>query len=188
MALHRFGRWVEAPALSPRRIALIYVAVGAGWILLSDRLVALVVTSPAALTGVQTAKGWCFVLVTAVLLYVLVAASLASSERREQRFHALLEGALDVIFVVGDTGAVRYASPSVHTVLGYEPLELRDTDLMDLLHPDDVAAAAAHLRDAVLGGPGSTGWGESRFRHRDGSWRVLQSVARNLLDDSSARS
>lgn len=73
MGLRRFGRWFDDPGLSARRVALIYLGISVAWILLSDRLLALVVTSPPVLTGLQTVKGWFFVMVTATLLYVLVA-------------------------------------------------------------------------------------------------------------------
>jgi light-regulated signal transduction histidine kinase (bacteriophytochrome) len=54
----------------PRKIALIYVAFGVTWIFFSDRLLVWLQLDPLLITRVQTAKGWLFVLGSAILLYV----------------------------------------------------------------------------------------------------------------------
>ncbi|HEX2952327.1 MAG TPA: PAS domain S-box protein [Armatimonadota bacterium] len=65
----------------PLKIVLIYLVLGGLWILLSDRLLALFVTDPAAITRLQTIKGWLFVLVTAGLLYGIITYYLAVIRR-----------------------------------------------------------------------------------------------------------
>ena len=62
----------------PRTIALIYVAVGAVWIFFTDRLLVWLHLSPELILRLQTAKGWLFVIGSAILLYVV----LRSYERR----------------------------------------------------------------------------------------------------------
>jgi light-regulated signal transduction histidine kinase (bacteriophytochrome) len=54
----------------PRKIALIYVAFGVVWIFFSDRLLVWLHLDPQVITRVQTAKGWLFVVGSAILLYV----------------------------------------------------------------------------------------------------------------------
>jgi light-regulated signal transduction histidine kinase (bacteriophytochrome) len=54
----------------PRTIALIYVAFGAVWIFFTDRLLVWLHLSPETILRLQTAKGWLFVVGTAILLYV----------------------------------------------------------------------------------------------------------------------
>ena len=58
----------EAIWLMPIRVIAWYLGVGALWILFSDRLLAHLVRDPELLTGVQTIKGWLFLLVTSCLL------------------------------------------------------------------------------------------------------------------------
>lgn len=70
------------------RVALLYLA-GAGlWILLSDRLLALLVADVALLAALQTWKGWGFVLVTAGLLYLILATVFAEREAFSQQLEA----------------------------------------------------------------------------------------------------
>ena len=52
-------------------VSLAYAVAGALWLLFSDRLLAFLVSDSAQLTEYQTYKGWLFVAVTAVLLYVV---------------------------------------------------------------------------------------------------------------------
>ena len=58
--------------LTPFRIAALYALLGGFWILFSDRVLALFVADPLALTRLQTYKGWFYVAATAVLLYLLI--------------------------------------------------------------------------------------------------------------------
>lgn len=56
----------------PRTIALIYLAFGAVWIFFTDRLLVWLHLDPRLILRLQTAKGWLFVIGSAVLLYVLL--------------------------------------------------------------------------------------------------------------------
>lgn len=56
----------------PRTIALIYLAFGAVWIFFTDRLLVWLHLDAALILRLQTAKGWLFVIGSAVLLYVLL--------------------------------------------------------------------------------------------------------------------
>lgn len=62
----------------PRTIALIYLAFGAVWIFITDRLLVWLHLDAGLILRMQTAKGWLFVIGSAVLLYIV----LRSYERR----------------------------------------------------------------------------------------------------------
>jgi len=106
----------------------------------------------------------------------------AELERREAHFRTLTEKSSDIVAVMGADGVILYVSPSVERFLGYAPEELIGTDAFELYHPDDVAGARQSLEGA-LGTPGASVVLEYRARHKDGSWRNLESVARNLQAD-----
>ncbi len=59
------------PAL---RISLLYAVIASGWIFFSDRLLALWEASESSWVLMHTYKGWIFVLVTALLLFILLRA------------------------------------------------------------------------------------------------------------------
>jgi light-regulated signal transduction histidine kinase (bacteriophytochrome) len=56
----------------PRTIALIYLAFGAVWIFFTDRLLVWLHLDERLILHLQTAKGWLFVLGSAILLYIVL--------------------------------------------------------------------------------------------------------------------
>lgn len=58
--------------LSPLKIAIIYAFAGGLWILFSDNLLSIITEDTLTLTRLQTVKGWFYVIVTAMLLYLLI--------------------------------------------------------------------------------------------------------------------
>lgn len=60
------------------RIAIAYAVLGVVWILVSDLILAALIESRSALTAVQSVKGFAYVIVTAILLWVLVRRDTAS--------------------------------------------------------------------------------------------------------------
>jgi PAS domain S-box-containing protein len=100
----------------------------------------------------------------------------------ESYFRPLIENALDVIAILGPNGIVRYGSPSVERVLGYTPGEFVGKSAFDFLHPEDVQRAFEEFGNAMRSkGPYTAG--EFRFRHKDGSLRLLEVVGSNHLED-----
>lgn len=68
----------------PFRIAAYYALCAGLWILLSDRLLGVAVRDPDLITSLETAKGWLFVAVTALLLHVVVRRFVDEVMRREE--------------------------------------------------------------------------------------------------------
>ncbi|MCK4963782.1 MAG: PAS domain S-box protein, partial [Dehalococcoidia bacterium] len=101
---------------------------------------------------------------------------------REQRFRALIENAQDAIVILSGDGIIRYESPSMARVLGHNPEDRIGKNPFDVVHPDDVPAAA-DLFAQVLRTSGDRVNTEVRVQHEDGSWRTVEVVAHNLLDD-----
>ena len=102
--------------------------------------------------------------------------------RSEAHFRSLIVNALDTITILDADGTITYESPSVERTLGYPANALVGRSVFDLIHPDDVETVQAAFEEAV-GRRGATTSLELRFRHRDGSWRTLEAVGRNLLHD-----
>lgn len=113
---------------------------------------------------------------------------LTATKRIEARYRALVRRSADLIVVVDADARVTFVSPSVRTVLGWEPIDLAAeggravTDVLEFVHPDDVDAAADMVVRAPETGDTSDRV-EVRARHADGSWRWLEVVVTNLLAD-----
>ncbi len=100
---------------------------------------------------------------------------------REEYFRALIENALDVITILDKQGRVKYQSPSVERALGYTVDELVGDSLLNLLHPDDREKAKEFLASGMGGGPAQSI--VLRVRHKNGSWRVFESMGKSFLDN-----
>jgi diguanylate cyclase (GGDEF)-like protein/PAS domain S-box-containing protein len=102
--------------------------------------------------------------------------------RSERRFRALTQNSSDLVTLMGVTGAIRYQSPSVERILGYGQEETVGDNAFDYVHPEDLSKVEMafaeglkdHLRRPTV---------EYRFRHKDGSWRWIESVGTNMLAD-----
>ncbi len=83
------------------KIPLIYFAMGAIWIIVSDTIVALFSTVSSEVLLQQTLKGWFYVLVTTLLLRVLVRRHhmrlLAAALEREELYYKIVEGAHHIL-------------------------------------------------------------------------------------------
>ena len=99
----------------------------------------------------------------------------------EERFRFLIENALDVITVLGADGTVVYASPSWERVLGYKSTKLLGEKFVDYIHPNDVHRAINSFTNSIVD-PGVTLPIELSFQHQDGSWRVLEAISKNFID------
>ena len=106
-------------------------------------------------------------------------AELANSERR---FRSLIEHASDLVTVIDAEGAIIYISPSIMRLCGYEVAEVLGTHFPDYAHPEDRPAAIAGIAE-LLRNPGKLHVSEFRFRHKDGAWVALESIARHAADD-----
>ena len=93
----------------------------------------------------------------------------------------------DPVFAVDPDGVLRYANDTAAEVLGWDRTELLGTNMLDLVHPDDVSLANAALHTVV-----HKAFGELltlRVRTGRGTWRYLEfrgAYRRPDLDDALA--
>jgi diguanylate cyclase (GGDEF)-like protein/PAS domain S-box-containing protein len=97
----------------------------------------------------------------------------------EERFRALTEQSTDIILIADPSGQIKYASPSVHTVLAVHEDSLVGTNMIDRVHPDDFAKTMSMV-------PGSVAYGQNpivefRLRHANGGWLYFECVVRDLI-------
>jgi len=103
---------------------------------------------------------------------------------REKRFRALIEESSDVVALVDREGLFSYVSPSVTRVLGYSSDDLIGTNALALIHPLDLESIN-HLFDELLREPMMIASAEIRYKVKNGSWRWIEGIGKNLLEDAS---
>ncbi len=112
------------------------------------------------------------------------AAAAAALRANEQRFRALVEHSWDAIALFGPDGAILYGSPATSRILGYDLDEFVGRNALDLIHPEDRDTVVGRLTEAMAHPRGRVD-AAARVRHKDGTWRYLEGVFTNLLDDPS---
>jgi PAS domain S-box-containing protein len=99
---------------------------------------------------------------------------------RDQLFQLISENAADMIALVDGDGRRLYNSPAYLKVLGYSPDDLKGTSSLEQIHPDDRPRVLQAAEKARLSGQGERV--EYRIRHKNGSWRTLESTASAIRD------
>jgi len=101
--------------------------------------------------------------------------------KQNHLFKLISENAVDMIAVVDNDGNRLYNSPAYQKVLGYSPEELKAGSSFDQIHPSDrervMQASAKAFRT------GDAQRLEYRMRHKDGTWRILESTASAVGND-----
>jgi two-component system cell cycle sensor histidine kinase/response regulator CckA len=114
-----------------------------------------------------------------------IAARIASEDLRRQSevyFRSLIENALDLITVLDSSGHILFESPSIEKLLGYRRDELIGELVFEYLHADD-RPAAQDAFGRLIGAPGTSEMIEIRVMHRDGSWRIFESIGKSMIDE-----
>ncbi len=104
----------------------------------------------------------------------------------EQWWKALVQNSTDVVTVVNADGAVRYQTPSVSHVFGYEPDELLGREFAELFVDADVS----RFRDCLAAGrltPGEPVRFSGTVRHAGGESCTTESTVMSLLDDPAVQ-
>ena len=86
------------------------------------------------------------------------------------------------ITVLNADGTLRYESPSMTRITGYEPGYTTGKTSFELVHPDDMPNVTDCFAQ-LLQNPGGNAQLNVRIMHKDGSWRTLEVIARNLIED-----
>jgi len=135
-------------ALLPRRIAALYAIGGALWILFSDLVLGFVIGSDGQTpVQAQMLKGWAFVLITAVSLYLIIqhlsakiTATADALRHADSKFKDFAESASDWLWESDHEHRVTYVSPRFREITGLDPGEyvgrMREELFAPLAGPD----------------------------------------------------
>ncbi len=101
---------------------------------------------------------------------------------QDRFFRQLVDCSQDIITVLDERGFIRFENSASERLLGYRPDELVGKLAFEFIHPDDRAAMLGLFQEVVRQ-PNQTASAEFRFQNKDGSWRYLAAVGKNLLHE-----
>lgn len=96
-------------------------------------------------------------------------------------FRLLIEHSSDAIALVSREGKIVYASPAIKRILGYSSTEFQKINVINLINQDDLVLLTDQIKTLVEN-RGKTVRFQCRVIHKDGTWRWIESVSTNLLD------
>lgn len=124
-----------------------------------------------------------------VIRYQGALMDVTASRVMERRLHQqqefarrLIDSFPDLIFVLDNAASYTFVSPRVVEILGFEPEEIRETELGARTHPEDRGALRA-MYDEILAGRETFASVEARVRNKKGDWRRLRFHFSPLFDE-----
>ena len=129
----------------------------------------------------RTSISYLALLLIIVAQYLWIYLSQRRSRKRDELFRIITENAADMIALVDTKGQRLYNSPSYYRILGYSSRELAQTSSFEQIHPDDRFKVLEASRDARATGVAKSM--QYRLRHRNGTWRTLESTASTIKND-----
>ena len=149
-------------------VALIYMVVGSAWIAFSDSLAESWFRDPALLSRVQTWKGVFFILVTALVLFMVLLRQLRKDRallqlqygqrqalrKRERQLTVLMDNLPGMAYrcCYDDQWTMLFVSDGCQVLTGYEPAELinnRQVSFADLLDEDSNLRLRREVKSAL---------------------------------------
>jgi diguanylate cyclase (GGDEF)-like protein/PAS domain S-box-containing protein len=96
----------------------------------------------------------------------------------EEQFRTVVQNLSDIVLLIDEQGGVRYVSPSVRALLGWDPDEVVGRPVFAGIHEDD----AGRIR-AAMAGSGTSELFEFRVRHADGGYREFEGTVSGVVHE-----
>jgi len=107
---------------------------------------------------------------------------LKAREAQLEQYQQIVQHLDDVATIISPEGTIKYVSPAVERVLGYEPAELIGEDGFGYQPPETSEQVAVGIQ-TVLEDPSETCTVQTQFRRADGSFCWIESTLRNRTED-----
>lgn len=104
--------------------------------------------------------------------------------RNEKKFRGMIEHTNDLIGIFDKNFKMIYRSPNYERITGWSNEELADMSGLATVHPEDIEYARTLLSNVVKN-PGKTFSASYRLRHKDQSFRWVEGVVVNMLNDEA---
>jgi len=101
-----------------------------------------------------------------------VSTDITESKQAQEELDRFFSLSLDFLCIAHADGFFKRVSPAVTDILGWSVEEFLSRPFINFVHPDDHAATLREVEKQVAIGEKVLHF-ENRYRHKDGSWRVL---------------
>jgi PAS domain S-box-containing protein len=105
---------------------------------------------------------------------------------QEKRFRALVDNNIDNISIISEDGTLLWENPTAKRTLGYAQDKFVGRNIFELMHPEDILWVQNKFYE-LLEKNKAHETGIFRLLHQDGTWRWIEAVATNLLNEPSVR-
>ncbi|EPR67924.1 diguanylate cyclase/phosphodiesterase (GGDEF & EAL domains) with PAS/PAC sensor(s) [Cyclobacterium qasimii M12-11B] len=102
-------------------------------------------------------------------------------EQSEKRFKGMVQNGSDLIAILDLEANYYYVSPTSESVLGIAPEEFIGKNALEYIHPD--YREAVYTSISSLKHKNQLAIEPFRFRHKNGTWRWIETIFTNLLED-----
>lgn len=150
------------------KIVVMYTIPAAIWILLSDLLLSILVSDPHVLIWAQTWKGWWFVAVSAIGLYIILRRSLHTQQISRARLQAMFDNAAAGIVLANTSGYFTEVNDRWVEMLGFTAAEAVQMSPQDVTCLEDRAMNEQIYQQLIRGQISSCRY-EKRLVRKDGS-------------------
>ncbi|HVO34220.1 MAG TPA: PAS domain S-box protein [Gemmatimonadales bacterium] len=106
--------------------------------------------------------------------------------RSEARSRAVVEVSREGVLFTDADGIIRYRSPGFERITGYTEAERLGHSALEWVHPEDTETVRRWWAKMVANAPRPETI-EYRLRHKNGTWRWVETSAQNFLGDPDVR-
>ena len=105
-----------------------------------------------------------------------------SLEESKIKFKSLFQNSLDIVQVLDANGIIKYVTPSIYTVLGYDEKEVNEQSWFSFIHEDDIKRSKKVFED-LLSNKDISAITDMRVRNNSGKWIWVEAKGINKLND-----
>lgn len=106
-------------------------------------------------------------------------------EISEKKYRLIADSSLDVISVINNDGTILYTSPAIKSLLGYNPDEIINKSVYDLINSKDLPRVRKVFQITI--NKNATGKVRYRAKKKDGEYIWLESSGKSVIDNNSVK-